>query len=95
MKQTLVIALVIVVVGLLLLWVFGYLSKQGPGYIAPSKIGTCDVCKYAKGDLTHRQTQYCPTCDAWICPDCSPNYPLRAVAMANKKLAPYFGGNYE
>lgn len=82
------ILLLLAIIGLVAL--FWYLAKKAPAYDGASnvKYGPCDVCMYAKGDTTHRNVEYCPTCDAWICADCQPNLPLRAVAMVNRSLTP-------
>ncbi len=85
MKKAIIILIVLAVISLILLWIFGYFTKNAPAYDS-IKVGTCDVCKYAKGDTAHRPTQYCSMCDANICEQCFPDIPLRALAMANKKL---------
>jgi|CXWL01.1.fsa_nt_gi hypothetical protein len=48
------------------------------------KMGVCDVHSLVKNDNGIRETTYCSTCNAWICPKCQPNYALRALAMAKK-----------
>ena len=82
MKRGAIILLVIIIVLAVIIWYF-----SSPSYTPEVKNGECDVCKYARKDSSHKLTEYCPTCNAWICDHCRPNLPLRAKAMAMRKLS--------
>lgn len=41
----------------------------------------CDVCRLVDRNWSEKHCIYCCKCKAWICDECRPNTPKRALAM--------------
>lgn len=56
------------------------------------RFGMCDVCRICDFNTTDKQCFYCGMCDAWICAECSSNWPKRLKAAIKRKLEPGYKG---
>jgi hypothetical protein len=53
----------------------------------------CDICRLLDYSTEQKLCGYCPMCDAFICEQCSTNWPRRIKAAIKRKLEPGFKGD--
>lgn len=61
--------------------------------IGTSQFRPCDVHRLLDYDVTPRDCWHCSLCDAWICTECSGNWPRRIKAAIKRKLEPGYSGH--